>query len=1425
MQYIHEGEGMNIQMALNSTDEAAIHQASIQTQLMNLHLKSPSNNANLKAGQDDATYPRKTNPIYLSGTLDIGATSTLNEFNAGSIANPLPPSHAAGLGTETEHGSNDKAHSDKSEQYTPASQFRSLPLQENHYIPVSQGHPFKHLHASLQHQSIPSEGTVSIPERRKQSSDDNTRNEGSIEHQEQRLTDFHNVAMSIPGLSNTLAPNSCDPISPNHLKPKFSKDVHSPVSIQSHNDIQQSSNTSHLSSTPAPHSPAGSFDHRHEESIRVRRKRGQSDVGAYAPKLDDLIHQSKGAVLETKHDHEGYSNTNQQEAISPERYRPPQKRQMQEQAQQYFQSPSNTWQQLKQAPAVQQPSFAMPNIYGRDNQYPSRNMWDQSNQMYSNQMMYPNQFNGWNLQNAYSHTSRNPESVDLPSKGNFSLEYHPQLFPNSGTKMHSNFVESPVGNYPFGGIVPIQYPDIGFTDNRGYRYLDPSVCYQRTGQSDMHQYEQMDLQELQKQEQMKRMKQQQLEAPSQAKKSARKQKRSVTIGEAFKPADELGCALPLIQPDPKNTVQSFQKNSEQNQIQFPTSSSNPNRQQFPAIQTGTAVILQQPPTLHPQTNAIPDTIKPVVITQGTSNSVVWTSTSESATKISGTSEAIEKKPPSFIPSLTNVLTTDSLPVFPAEGKPTYSTGLSGINANPNINIGFGSQSEEKERLSIIHSLGIGDFTDQPRLNKITQMTARLLGGTCCVISIVDIDKVIWKSTFWSNNPMQIKEEPRYESFCSWVVQDDTGRGITILDSRVDPRCVHMRAKPGLEFYAGVPLTTGNRKRIGALSIRGSPRAQFSVMDMNILHEMAFWATGEIETISQKRELEFRETMLKAHIRIAKMVEKSRNIERPIASGSVEKALGIIREALRASSVLLLRFVLDGNVTKSVLQAYSTSPNATSSLTIEGEIFQELAMMTLKKEPLNAPLHLDSLATGPITKDVDNYLNKNIVRCASELLWSANRPTGVLAAFFEGNYRYLSAQELSFVTSGAAVFSAFLETVDLVEAFSQAHAHSKGLASALKKHSAPFGQTHGLAPIIMILEPMFPPAKGFVSLFDDTDSLPATTYGSGLLAQCLPLTEPVASKGPKGQAQAQALAHLNDMESVMGSGANKEKDPSSSVPSLSTLKLAGENRALAQLTPTESVEIMSDFSQMVDVLSDRFSLKRAKRCGNMYILLANIGPDTGTPETVAAMAHELFFTLDIYNRKTQRNIRARVGIHCDFLPVEIATETQTLKDMWTNMVHFAYRLERSTNSTLVSDIFYHQTKEKCTYEQASTILVRGQGSFMTYRLIGMVLTSPDSSKNDMATAILPKENKINDNGSLFMQRLVTGAPSQLQAPNNGDSSNSGSAGNGGEPGVNGVSGNVGLGGSGGVPRVGGIETGRIDASHASKTKKSKACLVM
>ncbi|KAJ3275996.1 hypothetical protein HK104_003724, partial [Borealophlyctis nickersoniae] len=57
------------------------------------------------------------------------------------------------------------------------------------------------------------------------------------------------------------------------------------------------------------------------------------------------------------------------------------------------------------------------------------------------------------------------------------------------------------------------------------------------------------------------------------------------------------------------------------------------------------------------------------------------------------------------------------------------------------------------------------------------------------------------------------------------------------------------------------------------------------------------------------------------------------------------------------------------------------------------------------------------------------------------------------------------------------------------------------------------------------------------------------------------------------------------------------------------------------------------------------------------------PYTGTPSDLAALALELFITLKTYQQNTGLNVRARVGLNCDFLPAEMAEDECVLRDVW------------------------------------------------------------------------------------------------------------------------------------------------------------------
>ena len=145
-------------------------------------------------------------------------------------------------------------------------------------------------------------------------------------------------------------------------------------------------------------------------------------------------------------------------------------------------------------------------------------------------------------------------------------------------------------------------------------------------------------------------------------------------------------------------------------------------------------------------------------------------------------------------------------------------------------------------------------------------------------------------------------------------------------------------------------------------------------------------------------------------------------------------------------------------------------------------------------------------------------------------------------------------------------------MEILDAFKQSQALSKSISTALRKYAVPSGNTTGLSPCVLILEPVFYNAQGSES---PSSRRPETKKESGA----------------RGEAHAKMIADMNTLGDVVGGFDRKEmfsqhfnKEESDTEP--------------PQLSPNETMGIIADFSQMLDVLADRFNLKRPKRYGNL-----------------------------------------------------------------------------------------------------------------------------------------------------------------------------------------------------------------------------------
>jgi hypothetical protein len=147
-----------------------------------------------------------------------------------------------------------------------------------------------------------------------------------------------------------------------------------------------------------------------------------------------------------------------------------------------------------------------------------------------------------------------------------------------------------------------------------------------------------------------------------------------------------------------------------------------------------------------------------------------------------------------------------------------------------------------------------------------------------------------------------------------------------------------------------------------------------------------------------------------------------------------------------------------------------------------------------------------------------------------------------------------------------------DRLELIESFTQTSIFLKPITLALKKYAVPFGGSNGLAPVILMLELVLPRVRGnLIETTIDKIDHPNVTV----------------SAGPKGQAQAHALAQQNVIASVMGNNHGQPINMIQNEPIISTI------------TAIESVDLYNDFSQMLDILADRCNIGRPKKIGNYY----------------------------------------------------------------------------------------------------------------------------------------------------------------------------------------------------------------------------------
>lgn len=152
-------------------------------------------------------------------------------------------------------------------------------------------------------------------------------------------------------------------------------------------------------------------------------------------------------------------------------------------------------------------------------------------------------------------------------------------------------------------------------------------------------------------------------------------------------------------------------------------------------------------------------------------------------------------------------------------------------------------ANEAERLEAVRRYNLLDTPPDGAFDRITALAARLFAVPVAIVSVVDTDR-IWFKSHHGTDVEQIARDP---GLCaSAILQEDAW---VVSDARADPRTLAnplVAGEFGLQFYAGVPLHTREGHNLGTLCILDREPRDFTDEDVRTLEDLAAIVMNDLE---------------------------------------------------------------------------------------------------------------------------------------------------------------------------------------------------------------------------------------------------------------------------------------------------------------------------------------------------------------------------------------------------------------------------------------------------------------------------------------------------------------------------------------------------------------------------------------------------
>lgn len=143
---------------------------------------------------------------------------------------------------------------------------------------------------------------------------------------------------------------------------------------------------------------------------------------------------------------------------------------------------------------------------------------------------------------------------------------------------------------------------------------------------------------------------------------------------------------------------------------------------------------------------------------------------------------------------------------------------------------------EADRLAALHSYQILDTAREETFDGLSILAARLIGCPIALVSLVDESRQWFKA----RHGLNATEAPRNTSFCAHAILDPS-HALVVADAMADVRFADnplVTGKPGIRFYAGMPLINAEGYALGTLCLMDyAPRA-IDADDLDTLSHLA-----------------------------------------------------------------------------------------------------------------------------------------------------------------------------------------------------------------------------------------------------------------------------------------------------------------------------------------------------------------------------------------------------------------------------------------------------------------------------------------------------------------------------------------------------------------------------------------------------------